>query len=246
MDAFSGVLSNPLSLNRYAYAGDNPMTFSDNAGHDYTNTCTVNWNCPSNKLIVTRGNGIPFLPPWKWSTAQWESFGFFAGAAVGAELASAYFPPLAIPLWGATAGAFLGMTPHGGQDPAETLAGATSAGLTAAGLRGAFPESIMDGLSSEASFGVKSLASAVLGVAGGAFSALLTGDASSFLDTMLVPGIVGGVVTAAMSSEPEATFLAVGIALYLYMLYRSAQPQGQFASQETTTTISTTTTRLIP
>ncbi len=32
-DSFAGVPSNPLSLNRYAYAGDNPMTFSDPSGH---------------------------------------------------------------------------------------------------------------------------------------------------------------------------------------------------------------------
>ncbi len=40
-DSFAGVLANPLSLNRYVYADDNPMTFSDNSGHDALTTALL-------------------------------------------------------------------------------------------------------------------------------------------------------------------------------------------------------------
>ena len=35
-DTFGGVLSSPITLNRYAYAGQNPVSFVDPSGHFYT------------------------------------------------------------------------------------------------------------------------------------------------------------------------------------------------------------------
>ncbi len=98
-DSFAGRLSDPLSLNHYAYAGDNPMTFSDRSGMDW-------------------------LPPWEWSASQWESFGIFAGSAVGAVVTTVVCGTCSLPLWGAAAGAGVGMSVHGGQRPDETFKGA--------------------------------------------------------------------------------------------------------------------------
>ncbi|MGD0478127.1 MAG: RHS repeat-associated core domain-containing protein [Nitrososphaerales archaeon] len=39
-DTYGGSLSDPLSLNMYAYAEDNPMTLSDPTGHDWWNPFT--------------------------------------------------------------------------------------------------------------------------------------------------------------------------------------------------------------
>jgi RHS repeat-associated protein len=44
MATSAGVLPNPLSLNRYAYAGDNPMSFSDRSGFDWWTDAQNWWN----------------------------------------------------------------------------------------------------------------------------------------------------------------------------------------------------------
>lgn len=35
-DTFGGVLSSPITLNRYAYAGQNPANYKDPSGHFFT------------------------------------------------------------------------------------------------------------------------------------------------------------------------------------------------------------------
>jgi len=62
-DSSAGVLSDPLSLNAYAYAGNNPVTFSDPTGHGWLSDA------------------------WNWLQGNWETVAVVGGISAGVAVA---------------------------------------------------------------------------------------------------------------------------------------------------------------
>ncbi len=90
MDTFGGVLSRPLSLNKYAYAGDNPMTFSDRSGFDWWTDAQNWWNglSPTDRTVIIVGVAIIITVATVGVAAPLAGIGVAgeAGVEIGADL----------------------------------------------------------------------------------------------------------------------------------------------------------------
>jgi RHS repeat-associated protein len=58
-DDFGGHLEDPQTLNKYAYAGNNPLRYTDPSGHDFWQSCSTAGKSCGNQQIGTGTDGKP-------------------------------------------------------------------------------------------------------------------------------------------------------------------------------------------
>jgi hypothetical protein len=58
-DDFGGHLEDPQTLNKYAYAGNNPLRYTDPSGHDFWQSCSTAGTTCGNQQIGTGTDGKP-------------------------------------------------------------------------------------------------------------------------------------------------------------------------------------------
>jgi RHS repeat-associated protein len=185
-DTLPGDKFDPLTLNLYIYARDNPMVFTDPTGHDW-------WN------------------PWTWSSQE-QAVAFTIGLDVAAGLSVAFCPVLAPTLFSAAFSTTAYTISMGGS---ATLAGAATSAMaggvagTLVGPIGAYVGSGWVGAAvggAVSNFGGDFVGTAIQNY-------LTTGNAMPTKEQfggMLVSSAFGAFVGAATNIATESTLSAVG------------------------------------